>query len=190
MTITAYCWRCGIEVPMLDEQEWAEIEPLLRQRIDDIKDYRRSNECTLGQAAENTARKTLRRVRNASFLASSNPTVVIPGHSRHANEPGIHTPSDSFWSENGVRRHRELQQRWWLWIPGSRFARPGMTMERTFCSTQHRLDERAGEFVASDAQLTCPVRRAHVCFCPTLIPSTNTSSSRSTLCCQPVWSCM
>jgi hypothetical protein len=24
-----YCWRCGVEVPMLDETEWARIAPHL-----------------------------------------------------------------------------------------------------------------------------------------------------------------
>jgi hypothetical protein len=26
-----YCWRCQMEIPMLDEQEWAEVLPSLHQ---------------------------------------------------------------------------------------------------------------------------------------------------------------
>ncbi|WP_210265495.1 zinc-ribbon domain-containing protein [Bradyrhizobium aeschynomenes] len=78
MTITAYCWRCGIEVPMLDEQEWAEIEPLLRKRIDDIKDYRRSNECTLGQAAAAVDGKAgaLQRYRELTGFEETNALAI------------------------------------------------------------------------------------------------------------------
>lgn len=29
-----YCWRCKVEIPMLDEDEWALIAPLLARSVD------------------------------------------------------------------------------------------------------------------------------------------------------------
>ena len=31
-----YCWRCGVEMPMLDEEEWARIGPLLSGAVDPV----------------------------------------------------------------------------------------------------------------------------------------------------------
>ncbi len=36
MPRTLYCWRCKMDIPMLDEQEWHEVAPLLRIRPEDI----------------------------------------------------------------------------------------------------------------------------------------------------------
>jgi len=47
MSILMFCWRCGVDVPMLTEAEWAELEPLLLNAIDDIKDYRVRHGCSL-----------------------------------------------------------------------------------------------------------------------------------------------
>jgi len=30
-----FCWRCGVEMPMLDESEWARITPLLNAAVRD-----------------------------------------------------------------------------------------------------------------------------------------------------------
>lgn len=30
-----YCWRCGIEMPMLDENEWARMQPHLHAALND-----------------------------------------------------------------------------------------------------------------------------------------------------------
>ncbi|WP_052523395.1 hypothetical protein [Bradyrhizobium sp. STM 3809] len=78
MATTVYCWRCGIEVPMLDEQEWAEIEPLLRKRFDDIKNYRRANECTLGQAtaAVDSKAGALQRYRELAGFDETNALAI------------------------------------------------------------------------------------------------------------------
>lgn len=35
-----YCWRCDMVLPMLTEQEWQSMEPLLRQVIEDVKRHR------------------------------------------------------------------------------------------------------------------------------------------------------
>jgi len=45
-----YCWRCGKSVPMLDEEEWAEVLPLLRGQEEQIKQYRERHGAPLAEA--------------------------------------------------------------------------------------------------------------------------------------------
>lgn len=47
-----YCWRCRTEVPMLDEEEWAEVHPLLANAIEQIKRYRETHGVSLSEAKE------------------------------------------------------------------------------------------------------------------------------------------
>lgn len=42
MARTLYCWRCKMDIPMLDEREWEEVGPLLRIRPDDVGARRQS----------------------------------------------------------------------------------------------------------------------------------------------------
>ena len=35
-----HCWRCEIEVPMLDEEEWEQVYPLLVDQLKNVKEYR------------------------------------------------------------------------------------------------------------------------------------------------------
>lgn len=50
MAKTYHCWRCKIPVPMLNEDEWEEIYPLLKLDTDAIKDLRREKQLTLREA--------------------------------------------------------------------------------------------------------------------------------------------
>jgi hypothetical protein len=50
MPTTHYCWRCQIDVPMLDEAEWAQVHPRLAGTIDRIKQYRRDTGSLLADA--------------------------------------------------------------------------------------------------------------------------------------------
>lgn len=45
-----YCWRCKQVVPMLDENEWAQIEPFLRKDTAAIQEYRTSHGVSLQEA--------------------------------------------------------------------------------------------------------------------------------------------
>lgn len=38
-----YCWRCDMVLPMLDEEEWALLQPLLSSAISDLMKYRKEN---------------------------------------------------------------------------------------------------------------------------------------------------
>jgi hypothetical protein len=42
-----YCWRCEMVLPMLDEEEWARLEPLLVASIESIQRYRRQHGVSL-----------------------------------------------------------------------------------------------------------------------------------------------
>ena len=50
MATELYCWRCDTHLPMLTEEEWSRIEPLLHQAIEDVNRYRVANDCSLAEA--------------------------------------------------------------------------------------------------------------------------------------------
>lgn len=43
-----YCWRCQKDVPMLDEQEWAIVQPHLG--LEAIKRYRQEHQASIAEA--------------------------------------------------------------------------------------------------------------------------------------------
>lgn len=45
-----HCWRCGKDLPFLDEREWIEIEPLLADGVEAIKAHRAEHGSTLAEA--------------------------------------------------------------------------------------------------------------------------------------------
>ena len=45
-----YCWRCDMDLPMLDEDEWAKLAPLLRTSIPDFMDEHRVTGIGLSEA--------------------------------------------------------------------------------------------------------------------------------------------
>jgi len=47
-----YCWRCQIDIPMLDEQEWAQLVPLLTHVLDRARTYRDRTGASLEVALE------------------------------------------------------------------------------------------------------------------------------------------
>lgn len=58
MAITSYCWRCKTDVPMLDEREWAQIEPVLRRSIKTVQGIRERTGANLQEALTGTAWRT------------------------------------------------------------------------------------------------------------------------------------
>ena len=59
-----YCWRCRTRVPMLTEAEWAQVQPLLSQAIDDVKRYRE----TMGVSLKEAVSVELDRSARAKYL--------------------------------------------------------------------------------------------------------------------------
>jgi hypothetical protein len=45
-----YCWRCRMELPMLDEHEWEQMQPHLHGRSAHIMQYRRTYGVPLDEA--------------------------------------------------------------------------------------------------------------------------------------------
>lgn len=54
-----YCWRCDMVLPMLDEEEWAELAPLLVDPIKRIKSYREMHGVGLKDAHDHAFDETL-----------------------------------------------------------------------------------------------------------------------------------
>jgi len=50
MAETHHCWRCGKDVPFLDEEEWAQVEPLLLKSIEDVQRYREQTGASVAEA--------------------------------------------------------------------------------------------------------------------------------------------
>lgn len=49
-----YCWRCKIDMPFLNEEEWAEISPLLYRGVQAIANYQREHQCNIETARVHT----------------------------------------------------------------------------------------------------------------------------------------
>jgi hypothetical protein len=47
-----YCWRCRMDVPMLDDAEWEQVVSHLKNAIAQIKDYRRAHNASLVAAKD------------------------------------------------------------------------------------------------------------------------------------------
>ena len=45
-----FCWRCKIEIPMLEEAEWKRLAPLLTNHIAETKRIRKEKNCDLATA--------------------------------------------------------------------------------------------------------------------------------------------
>ncbi len=50
MSKELYCWRCRMILPMLDEQEYSRLEPLLSQSLRNVKKYREEHGASIGEA--------------------------------------------------------------------------------------------------------------------------------------------
>ena len=47
-----YCWRCDMIIPMLEDHEWAVVEPLLRDSLSELKRYRQEHNVSFAAAKE------------------------------------------------------------------------------------------------------------------------------------------
>ena len=56
-----YCWRCDTEIPMLDEDEWESVAPLLENTIQKIKEYRTKHDCSLNEARRNVNQEACKK---------------------------------------------------------------------------------------------------------------------------------
>ncbi|MEL6868861.1 MAG: hypothetical protein AAFO81_03585 [Pseudomonadota bacterium] len=79
-----YCWRCKIDVPLLNETEWTEIEPLLRAAVRDVKEYRSKTHAELAEALEkNQGVAALQRHKELTGFVETNVNAIW--HHRRSN---------------------------------------------------------------------------------------------------------
>jgi hypothetical protein len=102
-------------VPMLDEQEWVEVEPSLRQGIESVKDYRRGHSASLGEALNRVryepaldAYERLTGFRETNHLALWHHRLSLYGPPcTHCGKP-LRTPEAKLCAACGTPRGPEL----------------------------------------------------------------------------------
>lgn len=67
-----YCWRCKMEVPMLDEQEWQQIGAPEGNLIQAMKDYQSRYGVTLAVAKGEAPKEILARYKNLTGFEETN----------------------------------------------------------------------------------------------------------------------
>jgi hypothetical protein len=78
MAKTLYCWRCKVDVPMLEEHEWEQIWPDLTSAIEQIKDYRRTHGASLAEAKDHGwGRRALDRYFALTGFKETNPNALL-----------------------------------------------------------------------------------------------------------------
>ncbi len=76
MPKTYFCWRCEIPVPMLTEEEWEEVEPLLRKDIEHIKAYRTETGVELREALDTLRHEACERYFEITGFKETNPNAL------------------------------------------------------------------------------------------------------------------
>jgi len=76
MAKTLYCWRCRMEIPMLDDREWGRVGAALTNSVRAIKTYREKHSVPLNQARTETFREALALYREISGFSETNPNAL------------------------------------------------------------------------------------------------------------------
>ena len=114
MPTEMYCWRCRLAVPMLTEQEWAELEPLINQVILDIQNYRKQFNCSLEEAYHaNFGKSALKAYEEITGYTEENfnalwhhRTSLYGPPCQNCGKP-LRTPKASYCAECGAARVKE-----------------------------------------------------------------------------------
>ena len=103
MPRTIYCWRCRMELPMLDEAEWEQVSPLLTNGIEQIKRYRELHSCGLAEATEKGfGQAALKLYESITRFQETNPNALFHhrlsmyGPPCHACGKPLRTPQARF----------------------------------------------------------------------------------------------
>jgi hypothetical protein len=106
-----YCWRCDMVLPMLDEREWQELEPLLVLSLEDVKRHRAEHASTLPDALSNgLGRRALARYREITGFEETNANALwhhrlsLYGPACTACGKPLRTPRASFCASCGSPR--------------------------------------------------------------------------------------
>ena len=73
---TLWCWRCRTDIPMLDEDEWQRVAPLLTADIRGIKAYRTEHRASLGEALKNAQLAGRTEYERITGFHSENPNSI------------------------------------------------------------------------------------------------------------------
>ena len=71
-----YCWRCGMDVPMLDEDEWAVVAPLLTRYSEKIKAYRQEHGVSLKVALERVSSEACEKYNEITGCSETNTNAI------------------------------------------------------------------------------------------------------------------
>jgi hypothetical protein len=78
MPNTIYCWRCRMDVPMLDEHEWEQVAPHLTNAFTQIKRYREEHNCSLAEATgRGFGRQALAIYESLTGFKEENPNALF-----------------------------------------------------------------------------------------------------------------
>jgi hypothetical protein len=72
MAKSLYCWRCRMDIPMLDESEWAQVGALLENPVQTIKTYRQEHQVSLNEARKEAFWEVLALYRELTGFPESN----------------------------------------------------------------------------------------------------------------------
>ncbi|RYD21479.1 MAG: hypothetical protein EOP88_11170 [Verrucomicrobiaceae bacterium] len=109
MAKTYYCWRCKIPVPMLTDEEWAEVQPLVREDIGRIKEHRTATNMALPETIDTLRHESCERYFEITGVRERDPNVLyhhhLASHGRECPECGhlFRTPQASFCANCGFR---------------------------------------------------------------------------------------
>jgi hypothetical protein len=105
-----HCWRCKIPIPMLTDEEWEEIHPLIGFDIERMKNYRASTGASLKEAISAIHGQALDRYFEITGFLETNINALEHHHlSIYGNEclfcrHLLRTPQASFCANCGMKK--------------------------------------------------------------------------------------
>lgn len=108
MATTIYCWRCRMDVPMLDDTEWARMAPRMHARIQAIKDYRHAHGVGIAEARKHVDGEVLDLYFEMTGFRETNAEGIWHHHLSHYGPPCqtcgklLRTPRASFCAACGA----------------------------------------------------------------------------------------
>ncbi len=76
MPKTYHCWRCDMPIPMLTDDEWQIIAPLLHLDIQRIKDYREEKKIGLREAMDKLRFEACEKYFEITGFRETNPNTI------------------------------------------------------------------------------------------------------------------
>ena len=86
MPTTIYCWRCRMDMPMLTEDEWQRLSPLMGNMVADIRRHRQERACGLSEATEAAGKPALDVYEEITGFRETNV------HALHHHRLGLYGP--------------------------------------------------------------------------------------------------